>query len=116
MNPEETNFDVGSFAAVINSRLAAQARIERAIAIGWLCGGYAIAFVLTGLGLAIAFYGYSFVNSVAPAAELSANAIADAFSRTELKTIVTGELSLAPESELKLASGQTVRLNEGATV
>jgi hypothetical protein len=116
MSGDKTNFDIGSFAAVINSRLAAEARIERAIAFGWLCGGYAIALVLTGLGLLVAFYGYSFVNAIAPAAEISANAIADAFSRTELKTIVAGELSLSPDSELRLASGQTVKLNEGATV
>jgi|SRR5450756_268274 len=116
MSEEQSNFDISSFAAVINSRLAAEARIQRAIAVCWLCGGYTVALVLTGLGLAVALYGYSFIKSVTPAAELSANAIADAFSKAELKTIVTGELSLAPDSELKLAGGQTVKLNEGATV
>src|ERR1700730_10746457 len=104
MSNDETNSDIGSFAAILNSRLAAEARIERAMAVGWLCGGYAIALVLIGLGLAVAFYGYSFINSTTPTAELSANAIADAFSRTELKTIVTGELSLTTDSELRLAS------------
>jgi hypothetical protein len=116
MSVDKPDFDIGSFAAVINGRLVAEARVERAIAFGWLCGGYAIAAVLTGLGLLIAFYGYSFVNSITPTAESSANAIAGAFSRVELKTIVAGELSLSPDSELRLASGQTVRLNEGATV
>jgi hypothetical protein len=115
MNVED-DFDISSFAAVINSRLAAEARLARAIAAGWMCGGYTMALILTGLGLAVALYGYSFINSMTPAAELSANAIADAFSRAELKTLVTGQLSLSPDSELKLAPDQTVKLNDGATV
>jgi hypothetical protein len=108
--------DVESFAAVINSRLGAEARIARAIGFGWLCGGWAIASCLVGLGLAAAFYGYSFMISVAPAGERTANALRDAFARAELKTNVTGSVSLAPGTELTLAPDQTVKLADGAVV
>jgi hypothetical protein len=37
----DEKLDVGGLAAVINSRLAAEARIAKAIAFGWLCGGTA---------------------------------------------------------------------------
>ena len=108
--------DVGGLASVINSRLAAEARIAKAIAFGWLCGGTAIALCLTGLGVAAAFYGYSFMLSVKPAAEETAKALVQAFERAELKTTVSGVVSLSPAAELRLASGQTVKLDEGATV
>jgi hypothetical protein len=108
--------DVEGFAAVINSRLAAEARISKAVAFGWLCGGWAIASCLIGLGIVAALYGYSFMMSVRPAAEQAANALRDAFARSELKTSVTGTLSLAPGSELILAPDQIVKLAEGAVV
>src|SRR3981081_216293 len=114
--PQGQQTNIESFAAVINSRLAAEARISKAIAFGWLCGGWAIASCLIGLGLAAAFYGYSFMISVTPAAERTANALRDAFLRAELKTHVSGTLSLAPGSELTLAPDQTVKLAEGAVV
>jgi hypothetical protein len=110
------NTDVGGLAAVINSRLAAEARIAKAVAFGWLCGGAAIALCLTALGIAAAFYGYSYMLSVKPAAELTAKALVNALERTELKASVSGTMSLSPNSELKLASGQTVRLEDGTTV
>jgi hypothetical protein len=69
-----------------------------------------------GQSLAAAFYGYSYVVSVKPAAEQAAKALVEALERTQLKTIVSGTMSLAPNSEVKLASGQTVRLEEGTTV
>jgi hypothetical protein len=75
----DKNTDIAGLAAVINSRLAAEARVTKAIAFGWLCGGTAIALCLTGLGLAAAFYGYSFMLSVRPAAEQTAKALVDAF-------------------------------------
>jgi hypothetical protein len=112
----DEKLDVGGLAAVINSRLAAEARIAKAIAFGWLCGGTAIALCLTGLGVAAAFYGYSFMLSVKPAAEQTAKALVQAFERAELKTTVSGVMSLSPAAELRLASGQTVKLDEGATV
>jgi hypothetical protein len=108
--------DVETFAAVINSRLDAEARISKAIAFGWLCGGWAIASCLIGMGVAAALYGYSFMISVTPAAERTASTLRDAFARAELKTYVTGTLSLAPGSELTLAPDQTVKLAEGAVV
>ena len=90
--------------------------MAKAIAFGWLCGGAAIALLLSGLGVAAAFYGYSYMLSVQPAAEQTAKALVTAFGRTELKTIVSGTMALSPDSELKLANGQTIKLNEGATV
>src|SRR5215470_1477037 len=107
---------IGGLAAVINSRLAAEARIAKAVAFGWLCGGTAIALCLTGLGVAAPFYGYSFMLSVKPAAEQIAKALVLAFEHADLKTTVSGVMSLSPNTELRLASGQTVRLEEGAMV
>ncbi len=75
-----------------------------------------VACCLTSLGLALALYGYSYVISVKPAAELTAKALVDALEKAAIKTTVSGTMSLAPNSELRLASGQTVKLAEGATV
>jgi hypothetical protein len=108
--------NLNSFAAIINSRLSFESRIASAKSFGWLCAGWAIACGLTGAGLAIAFWGYSTIVSVAPAADLTAKAIAKAFKDAELKTIVSGTMSLSPDSELTLAKGQTIALPEGATV
>jgi hypothetical protein len=116
MSSHDDNNGIGAFAAVINSRLASESRIAGAISFAWLCGGWAIACCLVGAGFALAFWGYSFMVSVAPAAELTAKALGDAFKRAELKTIVSGSMSLSPDSELTLAKGQTVRLQEGALV
>ena len=88
MGESAENIDVAGLAAVINSRLAAEARVARAIAFGWLCGGTAIALCLAGLGVAATLYGYSFMLSVEPAAEQTAKAVVDAFERTQLKTTV----------------------------
>jgi hypothetical protein len=116
MIPENEKIDIGGLAAVINSRLAAEARIAKAIAFGWLCGGTAIALCLTGLGVAAAFYGYSFMLSVKPAAEQTAKALVQAFEHAKLKTTVSGVVFLSPNTELRVASGQTVKLEEGAMV
>jgi hypothetical protein len=108
--------DVESFAAVINSRLTAEARVSKAMAFGWICGGWAIASCLMGIGVAAALYGYSFIISVRPAAEQAANALRDALAHAELKTQVTGKLSLSSGSEVTLAPNQVVKLAEGAVV
>src|SRR5258708_32927207 len=100
MNPDNENIDIGGLAAVINSRLAAEARVAKAIAFGWLCGGTAIALSLTGLGVAAAFYGYSFILSVKPAAEPTAKALVQAFEPAEIKTRVSGVMSLSPNAEI----------------
>src|SRR5262249_12562855 len=116
MGESVENIDVAGFAAVINSRLAAEARVARAIAFGWLCAGTAIALCLAGLGVAATLYGYSFMLSVEPAAEQTAKAVVDAFERTQLKTTVSGVMSLSPSAELRLAKDQTIKLREGTTV
>jgi hypothetical protein len=108
--------DVTGLAAVINSRLASQARVAKAISFGWLCGGVAVACCLSSLGLALALYGYSHMISVKPAAEETAKALVEAIEKAELKTTVSGTMSLSPNSELRLASGQTIKLAEGTTV
>ena len=50
----DERIDVGGLAAIINSRLAADARISKAIGFSWVCGGAAIAACMTGLGVALA--------------------------------------------------------------
>lgn len=117
MNLEgEQNMNVGGLAAMINSRLAAETRVARAIGFGWLCGGAAIAFCLTGAGIACALYGYSYMISVGPVAEQVASALVKALENAELKTTIAGTMSLAPNSELKLVPGQSVKLAEGTTM
>ena len=74
--------DIGGLAAVINARLSAEARIKKAIAFVWLCGGIAVASCLTGLGIGSALLGYSHTLSVKPAADQTAKAIVDAFRRS----------------------------------
>jgi hypothetical protein len=112
----EEKINVGGFAAVINSRLAAEARVARARAFGWVSGGVAAATCLTGLGVAAALYGYSYVPSVKPAAEQTAKAFVDALERSQIRTIVSGTMSLAANSEVKLAAGQTIRFEDGTTL
>lgn len=108
--------DLRGLAAVINQRLAAQARIARATAFGWVCAGGAIAFVLVGMGAALALIGYSSTLSVRPAAEDMASSLARAFSDAEIKTKVSGQMTLAPDSLVKLAPNQTVKFQEGTIV
>jgi hypothetical protein len=112
----DKRIDVAGLAAVINSRLAAEARVAKAISFGWLCGGVAIACCLSSMGIASALYGYSYMISVKPAAEQTARALVEAFEKTELKTTVSGTMSLSLNSELRLAGGQTIKLAEGTTV
>jgi hypothetical protein len=113
---DRENSDISGFAAVINSRLAAEALISRATALTWFCGGLAIAVLLTGFGFAAAFYGYGHMISVRPAAEETARVLAEAFERAKLKTAVSGVMSLAPNSEVVMASSQTVKLEDRATI
>jgi len=116
MTTDEGNNNLDAFAAIINSRLAAESRIANAISFAWLCGGWAISCCLIGAGIALALWGYSTVASVVPAAEMAAKALGDAFKRAELKTIVSGVVSLSPDTELTIAPGQSVRIQEGAFV
>jgi hypothetical protein len=111
-----TENGLGAFAAVLNSRLSAESRIARAKSFGWQCGGWAIASCLAGAGFAIALWGYSTTQSVIPAAEIAAKAMADAFKRAELKTIVSGTMALSSDAELTLAKDQRVGVIEGTTV
>src|SRR5262245_33144196 len=117
MSAEQADYsEVSAFAAILRSRVAADARVARAMGLAWVGAGAAIASGLAGLGILIALYGYSYTISVKPAAEQTARAFVLALERTQLKTTVSGTMSLAPNSEVKLAAGQTVRLQPGATV
>jgi hypothetical protein len=111
-----TGAEVRGFAAIINSRLLAEARVARAMSFAWICAGATIAIVLTGLGVAVSFVGYSRLNNLSAAAEIISRSLADAIQRTELKSIVSGKMALSPNSEVRLAPGQVIRLAEGATV
>jgi hypothetical protein len=108
--------DLTSFAGVINSRLASEARVAKAIGFGWLCAGWALALCLFGLGAVAALYGYSYTQSVAAAAEQVAEAVGQAFARATIHTAVEGEVSLASDATLTLAPNQNVKLAEGAIV
>ena len=88
---------LSGFVATLNSRLGSQARVSKAIAFAWLCGGGAIAAFLTGAGVAFALAGYSHMISVRAAAEETAKALVDALQHAELKTQVSGSMSLAPD-------------------
>ena len=110
------NAGIESFAAVVNSRLAAQSYIARAIAFLWLCGGIASAATLTAIGVAIAFWGYSYAISVQSAAEVTSKALVSALQQAKLKTTVTGTMALAPSSEVKLSPNQLVKIASGATI
>jgi hypothetical protein len=112
----DERIDVGGLAAVINARLAAEARVAKAISFGWLCGGIAIACCLASMGVALGLYGYSYMISLKPAADQTARALIEAFEKAELKTTVSGTMSLSPNSEVRLGGGQTVKLAEGTTV
>jgi hypothetical protein len=105
------NTEFGGLAALINLRLAAEARVAKAKAFGWLCGGSAICVVLYWPRFCS-----SFMLSVKPGAEQTVKAQVEVFERAELKTTVSGVVSLSRAAELRLASGQTIKLDEGATV
>jgi hypothetical protein len=113
---DDQPMDLSGLAAVLNSRLSADARVARALSFAWFFAGAGVATLLTGLGLAAALVGYSHLVSIESAATQSAKALAAALERAQVQTTVSGTMALAPDTELKLASRQTVRLAEGATV
>jgi hypothetical protein len=108
--------DVSGLAAMINTRLAADARISRAAAFLWFCGGTAIALTLARFGVTLALLGYSRIITISPAAEVVAHALVNALEHTKLTATVTGSVSLAEGCELKLASNQKISLNSGTIV
>ena len=116
MNSADDQTDIAGLAAVINSRLAANARVAKAISFGWLCAGAAAACTFSGLGAALAFYGYSHMISVKPAIDQTAKAFVEAIERAKIKTTINGKVALDPKSELQLAPGQVIKLADGSTV
>src|ERR1700761_2941873 len=116
MTDQVRHDELDAFAAILNSRLAISARIARAKSFALQCAGWLIALVMTGIGVVIAFWEYSTTISPSSAADVLANAIADAFKRAEIRTIVSGTMKLSPDAELTLAKDQTVKLMEGSIV
>jgi len=112
MSSEDGYGGMGAFAASLNSRLGAQARISQAIGFAWLCGGAAIATCLAASGMALAFLGYSYMVSVKPASDAIAKAIVVALQQTKLKTNISGTVSLSSDSRLRLADGESVKIDE----
>jgi hypothetical protein len=108
--------DVSGLAVMINTRLAADARISRAAAFLWFCAGTAIALTLAGSGVSLALLGYSRIITMSAAADVVAHALVSALEHTKLTTTVTGSVSLAEGSELKLASNQKVSFNRDTIV
>jgi hypothetical protein len=115
MRFEDGNESLVAFAETLNSRVAADARIRKAVAFGWLCGGCAVAVCLISAGFAVALLGYSYMISVNPSAEIVAKALADALQKAVIKTSVTGNMALV-NTEVSLAKDQSVRLAEGSVV
>lgn len=107
-----TELDLQSFAAAINSRLAAQSRVAKAIAFGWTCAGIGCAAVLFGVGIVIAFIGYSQVGAFNRSADQLASALTESFKRAEIKSIVSGNVAFQAGTELSLAANQTVKLSD----
>ena len=107
---------VGGFAAVLNSRLAAQARVRKAIAAAWTAGGVAVAASLTGLGLAFALYGYSYLISIEPAGKEIVKALVIALENSKYKAVVSDDMNLAPNTEIRIAPAQKVGLEENTIV
>jgi hypothetical protein len=105
LDSDHDNNEIRGFAAAINSRLLAESRVANPISFGWLCAGAAIGLCLAGMGCAFALFGYSHMISVRPAAELTAKALVEALEHTHFKMAVSGSMSLAANSELKLAAG-----------
>jgi hypothetical protein len=104
--------ELRGFAAAINSRLAAEAGVARAMSFAWMCAGAMISIALTGLGVAAAFVGYSHLNSLTDAADLISRSVADALQKAELKSVVTGKMALDSTSGVKLAPDQRYRLRK----
>jgi hypothetical protein len=111
-----TDSNMAGIAAAINSRISSEGRVLRATAFCWSCGGAAIAMLLTAGGVAIAFAGYSQLISVKPAADEVAKALVISLESAELRTTVTGTMALSGNTEIKLAPGQRIKLQEGSTV
>ncbi len=105
--------DLIAFAAILNSRVNADARVKNAVAFGWLCAGWAIAVCLTATGFLLAMLGYSYMISIQPSAEIAARALSDALSKTSMKTSVSGTMELA-KTEISLSNNQSVKLAEGS--
>lgn len=112
---QDGNDNLAAFAALVNSRVGAEARVQKAKAFGWLCAGLAIGATLASFGILFAMFGYSYLISIQPSAEIAAMALSDALNKASIKTTVTGVMELA-SSEITLSSGQTVRLAEGSSV
>ena len=112
MSSEDGYGGMGALAASLNSRLGAQARISQAIGFAWLCGGAAIATCLAASGVALAFLGYSYMVSVKSASDEIAKALVVALQQTKLKTNISGTVSLSPDSTLRLADGESVKIDQ----
>jgi hypothetical protein len=115
MKFENGNESLVTFAATLNSRVDADARIKKAAAFGWLCGGITLAGCMISAGFASALLGYSYMISINPSADIAAKALSSAFQRAQIKMSVTGTMTLA-NPEVSLAKDQTVKLAEGSMV
>ena len=107
---------IAGFAATINSRLGAEARVAKAKAFGWCCAGAGIALSLTAIGIAFGFWGYSSLVSLRPAADQIAKSLVQALQNTNLKTEISGMVALAPGSEISLAPKQIIAIQEDTIV
>jgi hypothetical protein len=112
----EEQSNLAGLAAIVNSRLGADARLAKAIGFGWLCAGVGIGGCLAASGIAIGLFGYSYMISIRPAAEQIAKSVAETLQQVKLTTTVSGTMALSPKSELKLAPGQSIKLADHSVV
>jgi hypothetical protein len=113
---ERPEMALGGFPAIVNSRLAAEARIARAVSFLWSAAGGASALTLIGAGAMAAMYGFSFITSPISSADILANSFAKALEQSKIKATVNGAMAIPSDTQLSLADGQTVSLSEGTVV
>lgn len=102
-----------ALAAAVNARMAADGRIVNAKAFLLRLAGVGALIALTGLGIAVALFGYSFVKDERSSADKIADSLVRALDRTTLKT--AGEVKVVEGGTVKLDSA-TVTLDPQATV
>ena len=89
------------------SRIAATATFWRLLGVGGLC-------LFAGIGLAAAFFGYSYITDSRSTMEKLTEAMANGLNRVVLKT--DGKVTLAEGGTVRLADGGSVKLDANGAV
>jgi hypothetical protein len=81
----------------------------------WRLVGLGLVTFAIGVGIAIGFYGYSYITRNADAANVFASTLSKALAEVQLRAIAQGTVQLQP-NELSLAKDQTVSLDPNSRV